>query len=31
MRVHELAKEINMGSKEFVEKLRALNIETKSH
>ncbi len=31
MRVHELAKEIGMGSKELVEKLRALNIETKSH
>jgi translation initiation factor IF-2 len=31
MRVHELAKEIGLGSKDLVEKLRALNIETKSH
>ncbi len=31
MRVYELAKEIGMGSKDLVEKLRALNIETKSY
>ena len=30
-RVHELAKTLNIGSKELVEKLKQMNIEVKSH
>jgi len=31
MRVHELAKELNLSSRELLEKLKALKIEAKSH
>jgi translation initiation factor IF-2 len=31
MRIHELAKELNMDSKELVKKLKALNFPVKSH
>lgn len=30
-RVHELAKTLNMGSKDLIEKLKQMNIEVKSH
>ena len=31
MRVHELAKELGMGSKELVDKLKAMNVPIKGH
>ena len=31
MRVHELAKQLNMTAKELIEELKKLNIKVKSH